>query len=117
MTECLGYAAQSGGADVVEGKVLLANVSRVNKRCNENVVPRLDFGAAGSSLVFCRASILASGIGRAFGSEPNSRAPIGNRGARPSYEHNNSEANLRSSIRHSRSCLNSSLASGFEFDC
>ena len=67
----MGYEAQSGGADVVEGKVLLANVSRANKRCNKNVVPRFDFGAAGSSLVFCRASILASGLGRAFGSLPN----------------------------------------------
>jgi hypothetical protein len=36
-----------GGVEVVEGKVLLVNVSRVNKRCYKNVVPRLDFRAAG----------------------------------------------------------------------
>jgi hypothetical protein len=36
-----------GGVEVVEGKVLLVNVSRVNKRCHKNVVPRLDFRAAG----------------------------------------------------------------------
>jgi hypothetical protein len=33
--------------EVVEGKVLLENVSSVNKRCHKNVVQRLDFRAAG----------------------------------------------------------------------
>jgi hypothetical protein len=35
-----------GGVEVIEGKVLLVNVSRANKRCHKNVVPRLDFRAA-----------------------------------------------------------------------
>ena len=46
MTECLGCEAQIDGAEVAEGKVLLWKVSRVNKRCHKNVVPRLDFRAA-----------------------------------------------------------------------
>jgi hypothetical protein len=51
MTECLGCEAQIDGAEVAEGKVLLENVPRVNKPCHKNVVPRLDFMAAGSLLV------------------------------------------------------------------
>ena len=51
MTECLRCDAYFGGAEVVEGKVLLGNVSRVNKRCHKNVVSRLNFRAEGPLLV------------------------------------------------------------------
>jgi hypothetical protein len=57
MTECLGYEAQIGGAEVVEGKVFLENMSRVNKRCHKNVVILADSGAAESSLVAVKGDI------------------------------------------------------------
>ncbi len=38
-------------AEVVGRKVLLGNVSRIKKRCHENVIPRLYVRVAGSFLV------------------------------------------------------------------
>jgi hypothetical protein len=64
---------KSSGAEVVEGKVFLGNVFGVNKRCHENVVPLLDFRAAGSLLVtaerafWLRDSIKHSARNRMFG--------------------------------------------------
>jgi hypothetical protein len=56
-------------AEVVERKVLLANVSRIKKRCHKNV--HVGFPGCGIVVSAYRATILASTLDGPFAPQPN----------------------------------------------